>query len=403
MAAAAYRSGHRLYDNMQGKWLGRRDDPDHTVEHETVIAPDGAPDWCCDRQQLWNMVERREVNLTDGKLKEKAQLYREIELTLPRELSKAERAALVETYVREQFVSEGMVADVAIHNRTASDGQPQPHAHIMLTMRQLEDRPDKLEKGILFGNKVREWNDSDQQIAAMAEAKRKRGQLQNDVRRYGPTETLATALEGASDHLRELKAAPPAPGEHARKQQQAALRRMNKKVVGLQSDASRFGGDARLDVALSAAEIEVSERQKEMRLYRWRAAWSEATNKALEMAGSDERIDHRTLAAQRQEALANGDFLRAEKLDRAPQKPVGIAGRIHDAYTHLKDNVHTWAAVEVRGKMERAFAHLGTRDPVRLSQAMLRIQDWTEEVVERFNREPGPDDMIPEVRRGPRP
>ena len=120
----------------------------------------------------------------DGKLKQKAQLYREIELTLPRELDREERIALVENYVKEQFVDEGMIADIAIHNRTASDGLAQPHAHIMLTMRKLEDRPDKLERGIAFGNKVRDWNDSDQQIAAMAEAKRKRGQLQNDVRRY---------------------------------------------------------------------------------------------------------------------------------------------------------------------------------------------------------------------------
>ena len=162
-----------------------------------------------------------------------------------------------------------------------------------------------------------------------------------------------------------------------------------------------------LDVALQAAAMEVSELQKEMRLYRWRAAWSEAANKALETAGSEARIDHRTLVAQRAEALANGEFARAAALDRAPQKPMGLAGRIADAYAHLRDNVHTWAAIEVRGKMERAFEHIGRQDPARLGEAMLRLQDWTEEVIERFNRTPGsgldPGDMIPEARRGPRP
>lgn len=403
VAAAAYRADQRLYDNLQGRWFERKHDPDHRVEHTAILAPEKFPDWCFDRQQLWNEVERREVNLTDGKLKATAQLYREVEITLPRELSREQRIALVEKYVTEQFVSEGMIADIAIHNRTASDGQDQPHAHIMLTMRKLEDRPAKLAKGLVFGNKVREWNDSDAQIEQMAEAKRKRGQYDNDIQRFGTSAPLSAALAGAERYLAGLQAATPETDKGQRKKQLQAIKRMTKKVAGLKADIATFGADTRLDVGRRAADMRGEELKKSMRIYQWRAAWAAAANEALESAGEEARIDHRTLAAQRDEAIAEGDWVRAEALNREPQKPMGLAGRISDAYSQVRDNVHRWAAVEMRGKMSRAFHHVNGRDPGKLRDAILRIQNWTEEVIARFNETESPDDLIPEVRRGPRP
>ena len=55
----------------------------------------------------------------------------------------------------------------------------------------------------------------------------------------------------------------------------------------------------------------------------WREQWAESANRALDRAGSRERIDHRTLAAQRDEAIERGHTIRAEKLDRDPEIHLG--------------------------------------------------------------------------------
>lgn len=142
----AYRSGERLQDHRDGQVFdfSRRDG----VLHTEIIAPAHAAAWVYDRETLWNRVEAKEDTSTR---RSKAQLAREVQLMLPRELSLAQCVAVVRSFVQDQFVRVGMVADIAIHDSEASDGERQPHAHVMLTMRALE--PDG------FGRKVREWND----------------------------------------------------------------------------------------------------------------------------------------------------------------------------------------------------------------------------------------------------
>lgn len=144
VAMAGYRSGSSLTDERTGKtW-------DYTrkggVEHTEIIAPDDAPAWALDRSELWNRVEA-------GEKRKDAQLAREIEISLPRELSADQCIDLVRSYVRTEFVHKGMIADFAIHRPSASDGGEQPHAHIMLTMRSLD--------GDGFGKKDRSWNGDD--------------------------------------------------------------------------------------------------------------------------------------------------------------------------------------------------------------------------------------------------
>lgn len=144
VAAAAYRSGSRLRDERTGH------DHDYTrkggVEHSEIVAPENAPDWMLDRATLWNTVERVEK-------RRDAQLAREIEVALPRELAVDSRAELVRGFVQTEFVDRGMIADFAIHDGRARDGGEQPHAHIMLTTREL--------MGEGFGPKNRDWNGTD--------------------------------------------------------------------------------------------------------------------------------------------------------------------------------------------------------------------------------------------------
>ncbi|MGI3171718.1 MobQ family relaxase [Pseudooceanicola sp. C21-150M6] len=56
-----------------------------------------------------------------------------------------------------------------------------------------------------------------------------------------------------------------------------------------------------------------------------RGLWAELQNRALERAGEVERVDHRSLEAQREAALERGDQLSAEELDRDPELKLGPA------------------------------------------------------------------------------
>jgi Ti-type conjugative transfer relaxase TraA len=142
VAAAAYRSASALEDERLGQTFDYRSK--EGVVHSEIIAPDGAPTRWQDRSTLWNEVEAIER-------RKDAVLAREIEFALPRELSKAEGIALAQDFVREQFVARGMVADLNVHWTREPDGEIKPHAHVMLSMREIE--------GDGFGKKQRDWND----------------------------------------------------------------------------------------------------------------------------------------------------------------------------------------------------------------------------------------------------
>lgn len=113
------------------------------IQHSEILAPEGAPDWSLDRPALWNAVEAAER-------RKDAQVAREVQIALPRELDAAAQVSLVREFVREEFVARGMVADFSLHDHIARDGGEQPHAHVMLTMRSID--------GDGFGLKVRDWN-----------------------------------------------------------------------------------------------------------------------------------------------------------------------------------------------------------------------------------------------------
>lgn len=141
MASAAYRSASRLRDER----IERSHDfsAKSGVVHSEVMLPEDAPEAWRDRERLWNDVEAFEV-------RKDAQLAREVEFALPRELSQAQGIELARDFVQAEFVSKGMVADLNVHWDRAEDGSPKPHAHVMLTMRSVDENG--------FGAKVRDWN-----------------------------------------------------------------------------------------------------------------------------------------------------------------------------------------------------------------------------------------------------
>ena len=125
VAAAAYRAGEQIHNGYDGITH------DYTrkggVVHTEILLPEHAPGEYTDRRVLWNAVEKIEKS-------KNSQLAREIELSLPVELTMAQNISLVRDYAERHFVEQGMCADICIHDR--NDGNP--HAHIMLTMRPIE-------------------------------------------------------------------------------------------------------------------------------------------------------------------------------------------------------------------------------------------------------------------------
>src|SRR5579875_2600316 len=143
VAGAAYISGTSIREERTGlthDYRRRRG-----VVQTDIITPTSAPDWMHDRATLWNRVEQGEKRLD-------AQLARSIRLALPHELTDEQRADLVFEYVREMFVSQGMIADIAIHRPDRHGDKRNHHAHILLTMREIEGEG-------FARKKQRDWND----------------------------------------------------------------------------------------------------------------------------------------------------------------------------------------------------------------------------------------------------
>jgi hypothetical protein len=208
-AAAAYRAGESIACEREGRVH------DYTAKGgvlETfIITPDGAPDWARDRAALWNAAEARET-------RKNSVTAREWEVSLPSEISDADRIEITRDFAQALVDRYGIAVDVAIHAPHREGDQRNHHAHILTSTRRLEP-------------------------------------------------------EGFTDKTRVL-------------------------------DAAKTGG------------IEIEE---------MRGVWAELQNAALKRAAVLERVDHRSLEAQREAALERGDALEAEALDRDPELKLGPA------------------------------------------------------------------------------
>ena len=113
---------------MTNEWDGKIHDYTRKrgVVYTEIMLPENAPKEFLDRSALWNSVEMAEKSSD-------AQLAREIEIALPKELNREEQLKLIRAYVRDTFVNAGMCADFALHDK----GDGNPHVHIMLTLRPL--------------------------------------------------------------------------------------------------------------------------------------------------------------------------------------------------------------------------------------------------------------------------
>lgn len=342
VAAASYRSGERLWDNVQGKWCEKNPGRLQEVQYSAILAPVGAPAWATDRAQLWNAVERSvlnkdgstrkpRVNKETGKIEnEGAQLYRECELSIPRELWDADRARAiraVEGFVREEFVADGMIADIGIHDCVAADGQRNVHAHIMLTMRRIETDPERVAGGEFFQSKrERDWDCPEELTRQIS--------LANKVRKRTEDQWKETGKESA-----------------------------------------------RLEAERAKAQRDLLEQQRPV--HRVRRAWAEAANTALADVQSTARIDHRTLVAQRDEALAQGDLARAAELDREPLPRLSpIAKHIKEARGVILDRQNVYRAGTAARRFWGMAKGLAGTDRGKRAEVFLSITEVMQEMMD---------------------
>ena len=247
VAASAYLSCSRLYNNYDGI------QHDYTRKQglvwQEVFLSEYAPQEWQDREKLWNAVEEVETA-------KDSRLAREFVVALPIELSREQQISLIEEFVQKQFVSDGMCADAAIHD---TDGH-NPHAHILLTVRPLDEQgcwQYKTEKEYL-------------------------------CMRNGEEKGFTAA---------EFKTAQ---NEGWEKQYPY---RVGKKKVYMTPSAAEAQGLVRADKHPKSTRYgrqnPISERwNSEEQLVAWRAAWADVANHYLERYGHDERIDHRSNAAR---------------------------------------------------------------------------------------------------------
>ncbi len=246
-AASAYMSCSAIYNDYDGVQHDYTRKQGLVWEH--VFLPDCAPAEWQDRAKLWNAVEEAE------KTKDR-RLAREFVVALPIELGKLDWINLLSKFIYQQFVNEGMCADVAIHD---TDGH-NPHAHIMLTVRPLNENgtwQHKTEKEYLC---VKDGEERGFTAAEFKEAQKDGWEKQYQYKVGKKKEYMAPSVAAAQ-----------------------GLERMSK-----YPKSTKYG-----------RQNPISERwNSDEQLVAWRAAWADEVNLCLEQKGLEERIDHRSFADQ---------------------------------------------------------------------------------------------------------
>ena len=248
-AASAYLSCSAIYNDYDGV------QHDYTRKKglvwEQVFLPYSAPSAWQDREILWNAVEENE------KTKD-SRLAREFVPALPIELTSEQWEELLTDFIQNSFVSDGMCADVAIHDPDPPGHNP--HAHILLTVRPLN--PDgtwqyKTEKEYLC---VRDGEERGFTAAEFKEAQAEGWEKQYQYKVGRKKEYLAPSEAEAKGYERTSK----------------------------YPKNTKYG-----------RQNPISDRwNSEEQLVLWREAWANAVNRSLERYGFDERVDHRSHAAR---------------------------------------------------------------------------------------------------------
>ena len=288
--AAAYMSCSKIYNDYDGIQHDYTRKGGLVWEH-IFLPPMAPPEWQ-DRETLWNAVEANE------KTKD-SQLAREFIVALPVELDKRQWIGLVSEFIQDNIVSDGMCADVAIHD---TDGH-NPHAHILLTMRPLNQDGTwqyKTEKEYLCVRDGQERGFTAAEFkVAQAEGWEKQYPYKVGKKKVYMTPSAAEAqgLERASKYPKSTK----------------------------------YGRQNPITARWNSEE----------QLIAWRAAWADISNRYLGKAGREERIDHRSHAER--------------GLDEKPTIHEGVSARKMEKAGHVSERCKINRQIRVDNALIRAM------------------------------------------------
>jgi len=270
VAAAAYRAGEDLineYDGVEHDFRKK-----NWVEYTEIILPANAPREYADRSTLWNAVEKAEKS-------QDAQLSREFELALPSEMTREQQLEAVHAVLNNKLVSEGMVADIAIHNPPVTNDRHQPidkdehvtkdmskmmfinpHAHILVTVRPMDEN-GKWQKKAEIEYLCKKDNEEKAFTAEEFQKAKEEGWEKQYKYEVDKKKIWLTASEGNEKDLKRVNRSP---------------------------KTSRFGRRNEITESLNSKD----------RIFEWRQYWEKVVNDEFEKMNSEIRIDSRSFKNQ---------------------------------------------------------------------------------------------------------
>ena len=245
VAASAYLSCSKMlndYDGVQHDFTRKKG----LIWQDVLLSEFAPPEWK-DRSVLWNAVEKNEKT-------KNSRLAREFVPALPIELTPAQWQELLTDFIQNNFIADGMCADVAVHDPYPPGHNP--HAHIMVTVRPLDEK----------GN----WQYKTEKEYLCVRNGEERG--------FTAAEFKAAQADGW--------------------EKQYPYKVGRKKVYLPPSEAEKHGYERVSKYPKSTKygrQNPISERwNSEEQLVQWRKAWADAANRYLKRYGHEERIDHRS-------------------------------------------------------------------------------------------------------------
>ena len=295
VAASAYMSCSSVtneYDGVHHDYTRKKG-----LMWEQVFLPENAPAEWQERSALWNAVE-------DAEKSKDSRLAREFVVALPRELNHDQQIALLTEYIQQQFVADGMCADVGIHDPDPPGHNP--HAHILLTIRPLDEHGKwqyKTEKEYLCirGDEERGFTASEFPHAQDEGWEKQYPYL------VGMKKVYMTTAAGEAQGLKR------------------AFKHPKSTTYGRQNP--------------------ITERwNSESQLILWRSAWADTVNLHLERVGSAERVDHRSYAER--------------GLDEQPTIHEGVAARAMEKKGIISDRCELNRQIKVDNALLRELKDL---------------------------------------------
>ena len=270
VAAAAYRSAEKIVN----EWDGVEHDftRKNWVVHSEIMLPEHAPPEYKDRSILWNAVEKAEKSSD-------ARLAREVEVALPKELTREQQVQVLDDFVQRKFVDKGMIADINIHDPPVTDDRGRaldingevtddidkmvfrnPHAHILLTVRPLDEnglwQPKTQKEYLMIKDGVEKAFIPEEAKAAETEGWEKQYSY-----REGKKKIWLTKAEGEGKGLERINRTP---------------------------KATKYGRQNPITENWNSKD----------RIFEWRNSWADVCNRTFLYLNIDEKIDARSFEAQ---------------------------------------------------------------------------------------------------------